>query len=329
MSAASSPHRALIAMGSNIQPEANLPAAVSRLCEIGVVVGTSQVWQSKPVGFSQQDDFCNAAATVLTDMPPLELRIALREIERSMGRVRDPANKNGPRTIDLDIACFDRLTIKKDQWQIPDPQIAERAFLAVPLAEIAPHEIVPGIGDQLSTIAARLGSQSLVLRSDLRLDAPSPADRIAENPPHSPSNAQPPMNLNLQLISLRFCYGHRLLNYDGKCRHLHGHTARVQLQLDGDLTPLTWEAHRDVIQRWIDDTLNFRMILCNDDPALPAMGRLSEPVHLVETNPTTENIARLIFQQAETLHLPVTQVQMWESPRCSALYTQPTAVVEP
>lgn len=122
-----------------------------------------------------------------------------------------------------------------------------------------------------------------------------------------------------------FCYGHRLLNYEGKCRYLHGHNGRAVItieapQLDERGMVLDFSDIKNVVSRWIDDTLDHRMILHRDDPAVPALTELGEPMHLIDTNPTAENIARLIYQFAAEHGFPVSQVKLWETPNCFASY---------
>lgn len=122
-----------------------------------------------------------------------------------------------------------------------------------------------------------------------------------------------------------FCYGHRLLNYEGKCRHLHGHNGRVVLTLEGSELDdrgmlLDFGEMKRIVQRWIDDELDHRMILRRDDPAVPALAELGEPLVLIDENPTAENLARLIFDYARQRGLPVVEVQLWETPHCSASY---------
>jgi 6-pyruvoyltetrahydropterin/6-carboxytetrahydropterin synthase len=125
---------------------------------------------------------------------------------------------------------------------------------------------------------------------------------------------------------ISFCYGHRLLNYDGKCRHLHGHNGRAVLTLESarlnelgmvmDFTRI-----KQVIGRWIDETLDHRMLLHRDDPALPLLRQLGEPVHVLDVNPTAENIARLIYDYAASQGFPIVEVQLWETDNCFASYS--------
>ena len=101
-----------------------------------------------------------------------------------------------------------------------------------------------------------------------------------------------------------FCYGHRLLDYDGKCKHLHGHNGRVEIslgspELDRRGMVLDFRDIKQVVSAWIDVELDHRMILHRDDPAVPLLQKLGEPLYLMDRNPTAENIARLIFDFAE------------------------------
>lgn len=127
---------------------------------------------------------------------------------------------------------------------------------------------------------------------------------------------------------LHFCYGHRLLNYDGKCRHLHGHNGRAVITLEAPtLDALGMVVDFTQLKRgvgaWIDDTLDHKMLLHQDDPALPFLRQQGEPVYVMDVNPTAENIARLIFETAAQQGLPVIEVSLWETESCFATYTGP------
>lgn len=124
---------------------------------------------------------------------------------------------------------------------------------------------------------------------------------------------------------LDFCYGHRLLNYQGKCRHLHGHNGRVQLtfevpKLDELGMVFDFGRIKHEIGRWIDENLDHRMILHREDPVVPTLQQMGEPLMLLSTNPTAENIARLIFEYARSIGFPVVECRLWETPVCSAVY---------
>ena len=122
-----------------------------------------------------------------------------------------------------------------------------------------------------------------------------------------------------------FCYGHRLLEYDGKCRHLHGHNGRAVIviespKLDARGMVLDFNDIKSVVSQWIDDNLDHRMLLRRDDPAVPILQKLGEPLYLLDVNPTAENIAKLIFDYTAKAGFPVIETRLWETPRCFATY---------
>jgi len=122
-----------------------------------------------------------------------------------------------------------------------------------------------------------------------------------------------------------FCYGHRLLNYEGKCRFLHGHNGRAVLTiqaegLDKRGMVLDFSDIKRVVSTWIDEHLDHRMILDRHDPIVPVLQELGEPLYLLEVNPTAENIAKLIHDCAVRNGFPIVQTQLWETPHCFATY---------
>ena len=124
---------------------------------------------------------------------------------------------------------------------------------------------------------------------------------------------------------ITFCYGHRLLNYDGKCKYLHGHNGRAIIaieaeQLDDRGMVLDFSDIKRVVSQWIDDNLDHRMLLHRDDPAVAILQKMGEPVFLTDANPTAENIAKLIFDFAKSQGFPVVETHLWETPNCFATY---------
>jgi 6-pyruvoyltetrahydropterin/6-carboxytetrahydropterin synthase len=124
---------------------------------------------------------------------------------------------------------------------------------------------------------------------------------------------------------IEFCYGHRLLHYEGKCRHLHGHngTAVIALEspdLDDRGMLVDFSDIKREVQTWIDETLDHTLLLHRNDPILPLLQERGERVFVMEVNPTAENIARLIFERAVSAGFPVVEVVLWETPRCHAAY---------
>jgi 6-pyruvoyltetrahydropterin/6-carboxytetrahydropterin synthase len=122
-----------------------------------------------------------------------------------------------------------------------------------------------------------------------------------------------------------FCYGHRLLQYEGKCRHLHGHNGRAIItletaSLDGQGMVVDFNEIKRRINVWIDDHIDHRMILHRDDPIVPILEKQGEPMYLLDANPTAENIAKLIADKSRELGVPVVEVRLWETPHCFATY---------
>jgi 6-pyruvoyltetrahydropterin/6-carboxytetrahydropterin synthase len=124
---------------------------------------------------------------------------------------------------------------------------------------------------------------------------------------------------------IAFCYGHRLLEYAGKCRHLHGHNGRAVItlegaELDGRGMLVDFTEIKRQVQSWIDENLDHNMLLRRDDPLLPVLRERGERVFVMEDNPTAENIARLIYDRAHAAGLPVVEVVLWETDQCCSTY---------
>lgn len=122
-----------------------------------------------------------------------------------------------------------------------------------------------------------------------------------------------------------FCFGHRLMNYDGKCRHLHGHNGKAVITVEAEkLDALGMVADfsgmRKRIGDWIDETLDHRMLLFEGDPLTTVLRIAGEPVFAMGDHPTTENIAKLIFDWVEAAGYPVVEVTMWETPTSYASF---------
>jgi 2-amino-4-hydroxy-6-hydroxymethyldihydropteridine diphosphokinase len=142
------PVQACIGIGSNLNnPRQQVIDAIERLDELqsGHILRHSSLYQSAPFGPVSQDDFVNAVAIIETVETPEGLLACLKEIERNAGR--DPqAERWGPRVIDLDILLYGSETVDQPGLTIPHPCIAARNFVLLPLREIAPDLVVPGLG---------------------------------------------------------------------------------------------------------------------------------------------------------------------------------------
>jgi 6-pyruvoyltetrahydropterin/6-carboxytetrahydropterin synthase len=125
---------------------------------------------------------------------------------------------------------------------------------------------------------------------------------------------------------IEFCYGHRLMEYDGVCRHPHGHNAVVEIDIRADTLDARnmvadFNDIKRIVKGWIDRELDHKMILRKDDPLAEVLRTMGEPMYLLESNPTVERIARLIFDKSHEQGLPVSRVTVWETPTSWATYT--------
>ena len=143
-------HHVYLSIGSNIEPEINLPKSIQLLREYGQVKEISSIWESEAVG-SDGPNFLNLCVLFLTELQPADLKEQIiRPIESKLGRVRY-ADKNAPRTIDLDIVLFDNQPLNVEFW--------EYAFVVVPLAELLPDYQHPVRHEKLSRVSEQLQGQ--------------------------------------------------------------------------------------------------------------------------------------------------------------------------
>ncbi|MDD3449585.1 MAG: 6-carboxytetrahydropterin synthase QueD [Gammaproteobacteria bacterium] len=125
--------------------------------------------------------------------------------------------------------------------------------------------------------------------------------------------------------SISFCYGHRLLNHQGPCRHLHGHNARAVVTLEGEHLDdqgmiCDFSEIKQMVKAWVDTEFDHTMLLHRDDPVLPLLQEAGERVRVVDWNPTAENIARAIFDHIAAAGYPVVEVILWETESSHAAY---------
>jgi 2-amino-4-hydroxy-6-hydroxymethyldihydropteridine diphosphokinase len=141
---------AFIAVGSNIEPMRNVPAALELLLEAVRVTTVSTMYRTAPLGRPEQPPFVNGVWRIETTLGARELKFTvLRGIEARLGRVRTD-DAYAARPIDLDIAVFGEAVIDEPDLVVPDPDIRQRPFLAVPLLELAPGLRLPGTGTLLA-----------------------------------------------------------------------------------------------------------------------------------------------------------------------------------
>lgn len=152
---------AYVALGSNLEdPQRQLRSGLESLAALPAtrLLRASSFYRSAPVGYADQPDFVNAVAAIETGLSPRGLLDALLAVERRHGRVRE--FPNAPRTLDLDIVAYGDRTIDEPGLAVPHPRMHERAFVMVPLAEIAPDAAIPGRGS-VRELAARVDAASV------------------------------------------------------------------------------------------------------------------------------------------------------------------------
>lgn len=142
-------HHVYLDLGSNLEPEKNIPLAFKLLCEVGEIAAVSSVWETESVGYAGPN-FLNACVLLLTPLDAEKIKYEInRPIEAQMGRVRGE-NKNAPRPIDIDIVLFDETPHNVQTWN--------QAFVIVPLAELLP-EFKTLSGETLSELAKQAQGQ--------------------------------------------------------------------------------------------------------------------------------------------------------------------------
>ena len=151
-------NRVYLLLGSNVEPERNLPAAVAKLRDHGLIA-VSPAYETIPVGTDHPAVFLNAAALIETSLGPEAVKLEVcADIETSLGRARNPHDRFAPRTIDLDIALWNDAILVVLGSAVPDPDILRHLHAARPLADMAPNLVHPGDGRTLAAIANALES---------------------------------------------------------------------------------------------------------------------------------------------------------------------------
>lgn len=165
--------RVAIGLGGNLGDRRQmLRQALVGLRRLLVDVRVSSVWETRPLGIRDQPQFLNACCTGRTRLPPRRLLSALQELERAAGRSRD-GQRFGPRTLDLDLLLYGRRVITEADLIVPHPRLQERAFVLLPLKEIAGDWRVPSPTSREERTVAELASAvsiSGVERTDIRLE---------------------------------------------------------------------------------------------------------------------------------------------------------------
>jgi len=147
-------HNIFIGLGSNLDnPQQKIKDAIYLIDKIdGInITATSSLYETPPVGFLDQPNFINAVVQIFSSINYNELLIKLFDIEHTFGRIRK--EKNGPRTLDLDILLFDDLILNSESLIIPHPRMHERLFVLIPLLEISPAIHIPKYGSAKDLIS--------------------------------------------------------------------------------------------------------------------------------------------------------------------------------
>ena len=127
--------------------------------------------------------------------------------------------------------------------------------------------------------------------------------------------------------TIDFCYGHRLLDYEGKCRHLHGHNGLLEVAIESDSLDhrgmvMDFNDLRGVVKDWVDKNLDHKMLLHKDDPVVALLSEMGEPFYPMDDNPTAENILKHIYRQMRKEGLMVSEMRLWETPSSYASYRE-------
>jgi 2-amino-4-hydroxy-6-hydroxymethyldihydropteridine diphosphokinase len=154
-----------LGLGSNLgDRRANLTAAAASLPPAATVLRASSIYETEPWGYLEQPTFLNQVLETETNLSPTDLLAALKRLEAGLGR--QASFRYGPRLIDLDILLYDQLVLDLPDLVIPHPQLAQRAFTLVPLAELAPDLFHPRLKTSMAQLKGRIDLSGVKLVKD-------------------------------------------------------------------------------------------------------------------------------------------------------------------
>jgi 2-amino-4-hydroxy-6-hydroxymethyldihydropteridine diphosphokinase len=159
-----------IALGANLgNREANMRMALRAMTRMARVQAVSSLYESEPEGGADQPPYYNAVCLIVTGLEPRPLLRFLKGLEHEIGR-RPTTEPAAPRPIDLDILLYDDRVVQSDDLVIPHPRMADRAFVLMPLAEIAPEVTVPATGETSEALAKKAGTAGVSRIADAGWD---------------------------------------------------------------------------------------------------------------------------------------------------------------
>ena len=159
---------ALIALGGNVgDGRATFKKAIANICGMtqAALLARSSDYSTPPWGDEQQANFINACIEIETSLDPHALLFTLQKVEAKFGRERARERRFGPRTLDLDLLAYDDVILQKPELTLPHPRLFERAFVLVPLAEIAPGRVIAG--RSVASALAELSTEGIERLPDL------------------------------------------------------------------------------------------------------------------------------------------------------------------
>ncbi len=278
--------RVFLCLGSNLgDRKGNLDDALRLISDFADIRNVSSVYETAPVGYLDQPDFLNVVCEISTDLKPQELLERTQGIERELGRRKTV--RFGPRNIDVDIILYGNEIINSDKLTIPHARMTDRAFVMVPLCEIAPDVVHPVRHMTIHDITDKIDKSGV-------------------------KKWRPEM-FNLTVRG-HFSSAHALRGYKGKCEALHGHTFRAAVKIQSEK-----QNEIGIVYDFTDLKAEFNKILDELDHH-----NLNELDYFRDINPSSENLAIYIYNKMKPLFdgtdIKLVSVEVWESESSSVEY---------